>query len=150
MTMPFLERIEHDGQLLALILRRHFRAEGTHFVTPDDFTQQLGYMRHPTGHTIAPHLHAVAARSVVDAQEVLVILRGRLRVDFYSAAREYCESRELFPFDVVLLVAGGHGFEVLEAIEMLEIRQGPYLGGADTTRFEPIDPARIVVRGERA
>lgn len=150
MNSPFLERIEHDGQLLALILRRHFRAEGTHFVTPDDFTQQLGYIRHPRGHTIAPHLHTTAARSVMDTQEVLVIIRGRLRVDFYSATREYCESRELFPFDVVLLAAGGHGFEVLEAIEMLEIRQGPYLGGADTTRFEPIDPARIVVRGESA
>lgn len=148
MNSPFLERIEHDGQLLALILRRHFRAEGTHFVTPDDFTQQLGYIRHPRGHTIAPHLHTTAARSVMNTQEVLVILRGRLRVDFYSATREYCESRELFPFDVVLLAAGGHGFKALEAIEMLEIKQGPFLGGADTTRFEPVAPDLVVVRGE--
>jgi hypothetical protein len=87
---------------------------------------------------------------VVSTQEVLVILRGRLRVDFYSPARVYRESRVLFPFDVILLVSGGHGFEVLEAIEMLEIKQGPYLGAADITRFEATDPALIKVRGEIA
>lgn len=150
MTTPHLERIEHDGQLLALLLRRHFREEGTHFVTPDDFAQQLGYMRLPTGRVIEPHLHNTASRTVVHTQEVLVILRGRLRVDLYSPAREYRESRVLFPLDVILLIAGGHGFEVLEALEMLEIKQGPYLGAADITRFEAIDPALIEVRGEIA
>jgi hypothetical protein len=150
MTVPHLERIEHDGQLLALVLRRHFREEGTHFFTPDDFAQQLGYMRLPTGRIIEPHLHNTASRTVVHTQEVLVILRGRLRVDFYSPARVYRESRVLFPFDVILLVSGGHGFEVLEAIEMLEIKQGPYLGAADITRFEAVDPASIKVRGEIA
>lgn len=150
MNVPHLERIESEGQLLALILRRHFRAEGTHFFTPDDFAQQLGYMRLPRGRIIEPHLHNTAARTVVNTQEVLVILHGRLRVDFYAVSQEYRESRVLFPFDVVLLVSGGHGFEVLEATEMLEIKQGPYLGAADTTRFQAIDPALITVRGERA
>lgn len=150
MTSPFLERIEHDGHLLALILRRHFRGEGTQFFTPEDFSQQLGYMQLPRGRVIEPHLHTTAARTVASTQEVLVILRGRLRVDFYSSRREYCESRLLFPLDVALLASGGHGFEVLEAIELLEIKQGPYLGAADTTRFEAIDPALITVRGEIA
>ncbi len=150
MTIPYLERIEHDGKLLALILRRHFCEEGTHFFTPDDFAQQLGYMRLPKGRVIEPHLHNTASRTVVHTQEVLVILRGHLRVDFYSPTREYRESRVVFPLDVILLVSGGHGFEVLEAIEMLEIKQGPYLGVADKTRFEAIDPALIKVRGEIA
>lgn len=150
MTTPHLERIEYDGQLLAMVLRRHFREEGTHFVTPDDFAQQLGYMRLPKGRVIEPHLHNTASRTVVQTQEVLVILRGRLRVDFYSPAREYRESRVLLPFDVILLVSGGHGFEVLEALEMLEIKQGPYLGAADITRFKAIDPSLIEVRGETA
>lgn len=150
MTVPHLERIEHDGQLLALILRRQFREEGTHFFTPDDFAQQLGYMRLPRGRIIEPHLHATAPRTVVSTQEVLVILRGRLRVDFYAPAPVYRESRLLFPLDVILLISGGHGFEVLEALEMLEIKQGPYLGADATTRFEAIDPASITVRGETA
>jgi hypothetical protein len=148
MNVPHLERIEHDGQLLALILRRHFREEGTHFFTPDVCTQQLGYMRLPKDHIIKPHLHNTTARTVHHTHEVLVILRGQLRVDFYTLSEEYCESRVLLPFDVVLLMSGGHGFKVLEATEMLEIKQGPYLGAADKTTFEVPDPALITIRGE--
>lgn len=150
MNVPHLERIEHDGQLLALILRRHYRLDGTHFFTPDDFAQQLGYMRLPRGHIIKPHLHNTMARTVFHTQEVLVILRGQLRVDFYALSQEYRESRVLLPFDVVLLISGGHGFKVLEATEILEIKQGPYLGAADKTSFQEIDPALITIRGESA
>lgn len=148
MNVPHLERIEYDGQLLALILRRHFREEGTHFFTPDDFSQQLGYIRLPKDHIIQPHLHNTIARTVHHTNEVLVILRGQIRVDFYTLSQKYCESRVLHPFDVVLLIAGGHGFEELEATEMLEIKQGPYLGAADKTTFEVLDPASVTIRGE--
>jgi mannose-6-phosphate isomerase-like protein (cupin superfamily) len=34
-----------------------------------------------------------------------------------------------------LLVKGGHGFEVLEELEMIEVKQGPYAGDQDKTRF---------------
>lgn len=148
MNVPHLERIEHEGQLLALILRRHFREEGTHFFTPDEFAQQLGYMRLPKDHIIQPHLHNTMARTIHQTHEVLIILRGQLRVDFYTQSEEYCESRVLHPFDVVLLISGGHGFKVLEATEMLEIKQGPYLGAADKITFEVLDPALVTIRGE--
>jgi len=39
------------------------------------------------------------------------------------------ESHVLSQHDVILLIKGGHGFEVLEEIEMFEIKQGPYVGG---------------------
>jgi hypothetical protein len=70
------------------------------------------------------------------------VKKGKLRVDLYSDAREYRDSRVLEGGDVILLVSGGHGFEVLEDVEMIEVKQGPYTGDADKTRFEP-DPARI-------
>ena len=143
-----VERIEHVGQLLAIIVRRHFREHGTHFFTPDELAQQLGYLRLPRGKIIEPHMHATAPRTVVRTQEVLVILRGRLRVDFYSPQKEYLESRILMPLDVVLLVAGGHGFEVLEPLEMLEVKQGPYLGPEEMVRFSAVPPGQLEVRGE--
>jgi mannose-6-phosphate isomerase-like protein (cupin superfamily) len=107
-------------------------------------------MRLPRDHIIKPHLHNTTARTVHHTHEVLVILRGQLRVDFYTLSQEYCESRVLLPFDVVLLISGGHGFQVLEATEMLEIKQGPYLGAADKTTFEVPDPTLITIRGEGA
>jgi hypothetical protein len=70
-------------------------------------------------------------------------------VDLYDSDKAYIESRVLEAGDVILLVSGGHGFEMLEDTEMIEVKQGPYTGDSDKTRFEPISSAQIVVRGPR-
>ncbi len=132
------ETICHEGETLALLLRAGFNQPGIHFFTPGNFSQQLAYMQHPNGKVIAPHYHNPIPREVTYTQEVLVIRRGRLRVDFYTREPRYLESRVLEAGDVILLAGGGHGFEVLEEIEMVEIKQGPYFGDEDKTRFEPV------------
>ena len=71
-------------------------------------------MRHPGGKVIAAHVHNPVPRSVAYTQETLFIKRGRLRVDFFDERQKYLESRELAAGDVILLIKGGHGFEVLE------------------------------------
>jgi hypothetical protein len=103
-------------------------------------------MRHPVGKVIAPHVHNPVTREVQYTQEVLFIKRGKLRVDFYNNQQQYLESRILEAGDVILLVTGGHGFEVLEEIEMIEVKQGPYVGDQDKTRFVGIsaEQAKIV------
>ena len=136
-----IERVEFDGIQFALIVRSSFREPGIHFFTPNHFSQQLAAMRHPTGHVIAPHVHNPVPREVHYTHEVLFVRKGRLRVDFYNDAGTYLESRELGTGDVLLLSAGGHGFEVLEEVEMIEVKQGPYAGAADKTRFQGITAA---------
>lgn len=138
-----IEQIVHDKEVLALILRAGFRAEGIRFFTPDDFSQQLGYMNRPQGYVIPPHVHNAVERSVHYTKEVLFIKSGRVRVDFYDDAQNYLESRILGAGDVILLAFGGHGFEMLEASEMIEVKQGPYAGDADKTRFPPIPAAKV-------
>jgi hypothetical protein len=128
---PALEEVVVDGVLLGLILRRHYHQPGVHFFTPGTFSQQLGFMSHPCGHTIPAHVHRETRRDVHRTQEVLVIRKGRLRVDFYTADGNAATSRILVAGDVVLLCAGGHGFEVLDACEMIEVKQGPYMGSED-------------------
>ena len=134
--------IKHDDKLLALIVSHRFSKPGVHFFTPDEFSQQLGYMNHPVGKVIKPHVHNPVTREVEYTQEVLFIKRGKLRVDFYDDDRRFLESRILETGDTILLVTGGHGFEVLEELEMIEVKQGPYVGDYDKTRFEPGDPER--------
>jgi mannose-6-phosphate isomerase-like protein (cupin superfamily) len=96
---------------------------------------QLAYMSHPVGKVIQAHIHNPVERTVHFTKEVLFIKKGKIRVDFYSEAQQYLESRILETGDVILLSEGGHGFEVLEAVEMFEIKQGPYAGDKDKTRF---------------
>jgi mannose-6-phosphate isomerase-like protein (cupin superfamily) len=131
-----VEQIEHKGQALALIVRNEFSKPGVSFFTANELSQQLAYMCHPAGKVIAAHIHNPVHRTVAFTQETLFIKRGRLRVDFYDADQTYLVSRELGPGDVILLIRGGHGFEVLEDLEMIEVKQGPYTGDKDKTCFE--------------
>ncbi|MBW4615111.1 MAG: hypothetical protein KME21_17925 [Desmonostoc vinosum HA7617-LM4] len=143
-----IEHITYEHQLLAIIVSRHFNESGIHFFTPNELSQQLAYMHHPVGKVIPPHVHNAVRREVQYTQEVLVIKKGKLRVDFYNNQQQYLESRILESGDIILLVTGGHGFEVLEEVQMVEVKQGPYVGEQDKTRFTGITAAqaKIVVR----
>jgi mannose-6-phosphate isomerase-like protein (cupin superfamily) len=131
-----IEKITSRGEILAIIVRRDFSESGIHFFTPSDFSQQLGYMQHPAGKQIQAHIHTAAPRAVEYTQEILFIRKGKLRVDFYDLEKTYLESRVLEAGDVILLASAGHGFEVLENVEMFEVKQGPYSEHADKVRFD--------------
>lgn len=131
--------IKNKNELIAIIIRNDFSQPGTSFITSDDLSLQLACMNHPAGKSITPHFHNPAPREVTLTREVLFIKRGKLRVDFYDRNREYLHSRILESGDVILLVACGHGFETLEEVEMIEVKQGPYLGDYDKTRFNVPD-----------
>ncbi len=143
-----VQTVSHGEQLLAIIVSHRFSEPGIHFFTPDDLSQQLAYMRHPAGREIPPHVHNPVPREVRFTQEVLFIRRGKLRVDFYDDDRNYLESRILEAGDTLLLAAGGHGFEVLEEVEMIEVKQGPYAGDQDKTRFASVDKDLLKVEQE--
>lgn len=130
-----IERIMNGNQEIAIIIRNSFDKEGITFVTDSSYSQQLAYMHHKTGHEIIPHFHNRVERTVHYTQEVLVIKEGKLRVDFYHDNQEFYMSKILESGDIILLCSGGHGFEVLEEVKMIEIKQGPYIGEKDKTRF---------------
>jgi mannose-6-phosphate isomerase-like protein (cupin superfamily) len=133
-----IEKVEHINSILAFIIRSNFNAEGIHFFTPNDFSQQLAYMKRPKGYVISPHVHNPVVREVLYTKEVLFIKSGKIRVDFYDDEKEYLESRVLLSGDVILLAFGGHGFEMIEESEIIEVKQGPYAGEEDKVRFNPV------------
>lgn len=130
-----IEHISSGDSVLAIIVKHTYTHDGITFLTPGDYSQQLAYMRHPAGKIITPHVHNRVVREVFFTQEVLLIKRGKVRVDFYDESQAYVDSRVLTEGDVILLASGGHGFEVLEEVEMIEVKQGPYAGDNDKTRF---------------
>lgn len=146
MTSTQLVHVTHGNEILAMIIPAEFRSDGIEFFTPDSYSQQLAFMSHPAGKSIVPHCHNLVMRHVDFTQEVLFLRKGRLRVDFYDASQKYLESYVLGAGDVILLVSGGHGFEVLEDVEMFEVKQGPYVGEEDKTRFNPGEVSIICKR----
>ena len=130
-----VDHIYSGDRLLAIIIPHDFSAPGVNFLTPHNLSQQLAFIHHPSGKIIDPHCHNPVSREVLFTQEVLVIKKGVLRVDFYDKRQKYLECRTLRAGDVILLTECGHGFEVLEEVEMIEVKQGPYAGDNDKTRF---------------
>lgn len=135
MQVPILIN-DNQGKNLAIIIKANYDRDGVNFFTPDDYSQQLAFMKHSKGKIITPHVHNYIQRQVHYTQEVLVIRSGKIRVDFFTEEKQYLESFLLEAGDVILLASGGHGFEVIEDLEMFEIKQGPYLGENDKVRFE--------------
>lgn len=131
-----IEKVEKNKKIYAIIIRADYSKEGIEFFTPNEFSQQLAYMKRPKGYNISPHLHLNTNKNIQNTQEVLLIRSGKVRVDFYEPDKKYFLSKILTKGDVILLAFGGHGFEILEKSEIIEVKQGPYEEAKDKERFE--------------
>ena len=138
-----INKIIYDNILLAIIIRAQYSNDGIEFFTNDNDSQQLGYMARPKGYTIQPHRHNLIKREVHLTQEVLYVKKGKVRVDFFDNQQSYLFSDILSEGDVILLSDGGHGFQMLENTELIEVKQGPYCGEIDKVRFNSIDEQKV-------
>jgi hypothetical protein len=139
MSGKTVERIVHGDQVIAILIRSDYSRDGIEFFTPQEYSQQLAYIKRPAGHIIDPHIHNRVPREIFYTQEVLFIKKGKIRVDLYTEDHTFIEARILETGDLMLLASGGHGFEMLEPTEMIEVKQGPYVGEHDKTRFRDDD-----------
>jgi hypothetical protein len=133
--MEQVEVVKNNNDILAIIIRKNYSSEGINFFTPDNFSQQLAFMRHKKGKEIKPHVHIAQKREVRFTQEVLILKTGKLKVNIFNRDRSFHSTYILESGDIILLADGGHGFEVLEDIEMIEVKQGPYAGEMDKEHF---------------
>jgi len=130
-----IETIQWKDQIIAIIVRAGYDVEGIKFLSPNEFSLQMGHMRRPAGYKVVPHTHNPVERHTIGTQEVLFLKKGVIRIDFYRLEQEYVESRELHAGDLILLAGAGHGIDVLEEATIVEIKNGPFIEGADKGRF---------------
>jgi hypothetical protein len=133
--MEHVEHVEWNGRPLVYIIRANVNPHETTFLTPPEFKQQVGYVVRPAGGEIRRHVHRSLVRHLTGTSEVLVVKSGHCLIDIYTDDRELVATRELTPGDIMLMVAGGHGFRMLEDTVFLEIKQGPYTGLDEKEQF---------------
>ena len=139
-----IEKILHKKRLFALIVRGQFRKKsGINFFTSKEATQQFGFMKHKKNHVIKPHKHNKRLTRILRTTEVILLLKGTLRVDFYNDKCRYLFSKKINERDVIMLIHGGHGFKVLKNTEMIEVKQGPYSLASDKIKFKTVDEKKI-------
>ena len=125
-----------NENIVAIIIYKDHHTEGIEFITPQNFSLQLGSMTRPGGYKIVPHVHDLVRRETIGTQEALFIKRGRIEIDFYSFEQQYLQSCVLSAGDIVLLAGAGHGINILEEAEIIEVKNGPFVAGSDKGRFE--------------
>jgi hypothetical protein len=124
-----IERIVSGEELLAIIVRAQVTTEKKYnFLTDQQSPLQLGVSSYAGGELIPAHAHLRTEVTVPSGHEYILVKSGRLRVKLYDAAtRQQLSVQELGAGDSILLLSGGHGFEVVEPCQILEVKQGPYL-----------------------
>lgn len=130
-----IKNIEFNNEVLAIIISPNYEKKGIEFYTPDDYSQQVGYMNRDKNYVIEPHVHLRQSRNINYTNEVLIVKKGKVKVDFYTDLKEFIKSEIIKTGDLILLIKGGHGFEFLEESQIIEIKQGPYIGEIDKERF---------------
>jgi uncharacterized protein YjlB len=123
-----IENIEWKGEAIALILRRGYDVDGVTFITSKDEAIQLGILKHRRGARIKAHVHRNQPRTISEVHEVLHVQYGKVEAEFYGSNGKKVASAILDSGDTILLLSGGHGFNILEDCKIIEVKQGPYYG----------------------
>ena len=143
-----IEKIKHSKKLLAIIIRKEYRKKkGVTFFTPNNLNLQCGYMKHDKNHIIKPHLHLKRLNKIFYTSETIILLKGRLRVDFYDNKKNYLVSKILYTSEIISLISGGHGFKTLSPCETIEVKQGPYSVLKDKKKFDENKLKKIKIIG---
>lgn len=123
-----LERIEHHGVLYAEIIWRDTRVEETTFYSPPESSFQFGLLAHPAGFVELPHYHRPHNRSIGDLQQMFVVQRGVVAVRLYDDDGHLIREVVLRQGDAIVLVHGVHSIRVIEDMQCISVKQGPFLG----------------------
>jgi hypothetical protein len=132
-----IERIEAGGTLYALVFRHQLSVgDGVKFLTPTDYPLQLGLIERKAGYSFRPHIHNDFRYEVNTTQEFLYVEHGRILARIFDLDWNVVAETEVGAGDFLLSVCGGHAFEVLEDVRLIEVKQGPYPGDSYAKRFK--------------
>jgi len=123
-----VETVEHNGRKYAEIIWTETTVKQTRFFSPADSSFQFGLLAHEAGFIEPPHYHKPVARVINDLQQMFVVQRGVVAVDFYDEAGHRFREVVLRAGDGIVLIHGTHAVRVLEDMQCISVKQGPFLG----------------------
>ena len=123
-----VERVEHDGIKYAEIIWGDTRVAETTFFSPPESSFQFGLLAHRAGFVEAPHYHKPVTRTIGDLQQMFVVQRGVVAVSLYDDDGRLLRDIVLRTGDAIVLIHGVHAIRVLEDMQCISVKQGPFLG----------------------
>ena len=124
------EIIEHRGTRYAEIIRGTARVQKTRFYSPPESSFQFGLLAHEAGYQEPPHYHQEFERSVRDLQQMFVVQRGIVGVQLFDDEGGLIREVVLNSGDAIVLIHGAHAIRVIEDMQCISVKQGPFMGDA--------------------
>jgi hypothetical protein len=125
-----IEVIEHGGVRYAEVIRADVIVDHTTFFSPADSSFQFGLLAHVAGYAEPPHFHQPFAREIQDLQQMFVVQRGVVSVRLFDDDGYLLQEVVLRAGDAVVLIHGVHAIRVIEDLQEISVKQGPFLGDA--------------------
>jgi hypothetical protein len=123
-----IEVIDHDGKRYAEVIRADARVTKTTFFSPAESSFQFGLLAHEAGFVEAPHYHQPFSRTIDDLQQMFVVQRGVVAVELFSDDGRKLQEVILRAGDAIVLIHGVHAVRVIEDMQCISVKQGPFLG----------------------
>ena len=125
-----LETIEYNGVRYAEIILADTAVRTTTFFSPAESSFQFGLLAHDAGFVEEPHYHQPFKREINDLQQMFVVQRGVVSVDLYDDDGRHLREVVLKAGDAIVLIHGVHAIRVIEDMQCISVKQGPFLGTA--------------------
>lgn len=122
------ERIEREGTLFAEVIWAGTTVEKSRFFSDAASSFQFGLLAHEAGFIEPAHYHHPIQREISDLQQMLVVQRGVLAIDFFTSEGKKFREVVLKVGDAINLVHGAHAVRVLEDMQCVSVKQGPFFG----------------------
>lgn len=114
---------------MAIVIKNQEFKQGLDFLTKDTDALQVGTWHYQKGQILKAHTHLEAERKNLNVQELVFVKSGKIRADLYGQHDKLVAQKELQSGDIIILISGGHGYEILEdGTQVLETKNGPYIG----------------------
>ncbi|MFA5859195.1 MAG: hypothetical protein WC955_09025 [Elusimicrobiota bacterium] len=126
---------KHKGKVIAIVVKGSYKTKGMHFFTSEEFSQQLAYVYHEKDRVVVPHIHKRYKRVLYNTQETDIIKKGKARFTLYTSEGKLFKTMILGAGDMILFASGGHGYKVIEDIELITVKQGPYAAGGRDKKY---------------
>jgi hypothetical protein len=123
-----IESIEYNGIKYAEVIWADTRVNETTFFSPPDSSFQFGLLAHKAGFVEPPHYHKAVTRLINDLQQMFVVQRGVVAVQLYTDDGDILREIIMRQGDAIVLIHGVHGIRVIEDMQCISIKQGPFLG----------------------
>lgn len=123
-----VESIEYNGTRYAEVIWADIKVEKTTFFSPSESSFQFGLLAHSAGFVEPPHYHKPFTRQINDLQQMFVVQRGSVAVQLYDDDGDLLREIILRAGDAIVLIHGTHAIRVIEDMQCISVKQGPFLG----------------------